>query len=75
MQEALDLQAEWEQALKQITRGREFDELEAAEQEKFIEISNIYNQRIERKMEELYPSLKNSKRPNEFLWNDLNDGI
>lgn len=52
MQEALDLQSQWEQALTQIIKGRQFDELTLEEQEEWKRISTIYNEQIDKKLDE-----------------------
>ena len=52
MQEALDLQTQWERALLHITKGRQFDELSLTEQEEWNRISVIYNEQIEKKLAE-----------------------
>jgi hypothetical protein len=52
MQEALDLQTQWERALLHITKGRQFDELSLTEQEEWNRISVIYNEQIDKKLAE-----------------------
>lgn len=47
MQEVLELQAQWEHALMQLTKGRQFDELALSEQEEWKRISVIYNDQID----------------------------
>jgi hypothetical protein len=51
MQEALDLQSQWEQALVEITKGRQFDELTPAEQDEWKRISIVYNEQIDKKLD------------------------
>ena len=50
MQQALELQSEWEGALKQITKGRQFEELTTEEQNEWKRIGQTYNEKIERKL-------------------------
>jgi hypothetical protein len=52
VQEALELQSQWEQALARITKGRQFDELTLEEQEEWKRISTIYNEQIDKKLGE-----------------------
>lgn len=52
MQEALELQSEWEVALKRITKGRQFEELTMEEQDEWTRIGSIYNEQIEKKLVE-----------------------
>ena len=52
MQEALELQSEWEVALKRITKGREFEELTTEEQDEWKRVGVIYNEQIEKKLVE-----------------------
>jgi len=52
MQEALELQSEWEGALKHVLKGRQFEELTTEEQNEWKRISATYNEQIERKLVE-----------------------
>jgi hypothetical protein len=52
MQEALELQSQWEGALKRITKGRQFEELTTEEQDEWKRIGSIYNEQIEKKLVE-----------------------
>ena len=52
MREALELQSEWEVALKRITKGRQFEELTTEEQDEWKRIGVIYNEQIEKKLVE-----------------------
>lgn len=53
MQEALALQSQWEQALKELTKGRHYDELTPEEQQEWDRVSLIYNEQIDKRMEEM----------------------
>lgn len=50
MSEALELQTLWETALKEITKGREFNELTSPEQTEWKKVSDLYNEQIENKL-------------------------
>ena len=52
MREALELQTEWERALKQITKGRQFDDLTIEEQAEWKRVSAQYNEQIDSKLRE-----------------------
>ena len=52
MQDALELQSEWEGALKHVLKGRQFEELTTEEQNEWKRISATYNEQIERKLVE-----------------------
>jgi hypothetical protein len=56
MQEALQLQSEWEKALAQITKGRQYDELTEEEMQQYSQVSVNYNERIDRILEEVFPN-------------------
>lgn len=56
MQEALQLQSEWEKTLAQITKGRQYDELTEEEMQQYSQVSVSYNERIDRILEDVFPN-------------------
>jgi hypothetical protein len=52
MQEALELQAQWERAIARLTTGRSFDELTAEERFDWNGLGVLYNEQIDKKLEE-----------------------
>ena len=61
MNGALDIQREWEERIKKLMRGRRFDELTPSECEEFLLLGRSYNERIDEKLEALFPALKETK--------------
>jgi hypothetical protein len=57
MQEALKLQAQWERAIARLTTGRSFDELTAEERLEWNRLGVLYNEHIDKKLEEWKHSL------------------
>jgi hypothetical protein len=52
MGEALELQTQWESSLKDILKGRQFDDLTPEEQNEWKRISELYNEQIDNKLRE-----------------------
>jgi hypothetical protein len=52
MQEALELQSQWERAIARLTKGRSFEELTAEEQLEWNQLGVLYNEQIDKKLEE-----------------------
>jgi len=50
MREALELQTQWESTLKEITKGRQFDDLTPEEQHEWKRVSELYNEQIDNKL-------------------------
>jgi hypothetical protein len=52
MGEALELQTQWESTLKEIMKGRLFEDLTPEEQNEWKRISELYNEQIDKKLSE-----------------------
>jgi hypothetical protein len=51
--EVLELQFEWERAMADIMAGRQYDELSPEEQEQWKRVGNCFNERIDKKLDDL----------------------